>query len=208
MTNVQALFVDARGIYPRFLGPENCWSIERDATLYTGTAPVVAHPPCQLWTNFAAVNWGRYKRELPAWYDGGSDGGLFEFALKTIARCGGVLEHPANSHAFKHYGLPKPEPRQWRRVAPPTAELFALLRGKRMYVTSVRQAAYGHRATKETWLVFCGSATPPPLDWRQVDGTHQIGWFDRKKPTLGKREANATPQAFAELLIYLASVYA
>jgi len=36
-------------------------------------------------------------------------------------------------------------------------------------------------------------------------GTHQCGWFDRVRPTLGKREASRTPLAFAECLIPLAA---
>jgi len=42
------------------------------------------------------------------------------------------------------------------------------------------------------------------LRWERPAGTHQIGWFDRKKPTLSKKESKLTPTAFAEELIRLA----
>lgn len=73
---VAALYVDAKGPYmtdPRV----DPWPESRDARRYAGPWPVVAHPPCNLWVNFAAVNWKRYGRRLPAWYPGGSDGGCF-----------------------------------------------------------------------------------------------------------------------------------
>lgn len=49
-----------------------------------------------------------------------------------------------------------------------------------------------------------GSRPPFELDWTREPGTHQVGWFDRKKPTLSKREASATPEPFARMLIALA----
>lgn len=46
---------------------------------------------------------------------------------------------------------------------------------------------------------------PPDLRWGFQEGTHQVGWFDRKKPTVSKRVASATPPAFAQELIDLAA---
>ena len=44
--------------------------------------------------------------------------------------------------------------------------------------------------------------TVPLLE--RAPGTHQVGWFDSIKPTLGKKEASRTPEAFAAWLIELA----
>ena len=71
------------------------------------------------------------------------------------------------------------------------------------FVTEIWQSSYGHLARKRTWLFYVGP-TPPLLTWLRFPGTHQVGWFDRKKPTLGKRAANATPPAFRDALISLA----
>lgn len=192
---VQALFVDPAGIYPELLGMENCWDAARDARKYGGPDPVVAHPPCQLWVNFAAVNWKRYGKDRPAWYPEGSDGGMFESALSSVRRWGGVLEHPGSSHAWEHFDLEKPDPefRGWTHC-----EVWDY------WVAEVWQSAYGNPAAKRTWLVYCGKREPFGLDWRREPGTHQVGWFDRNKPTLGKRAASATPKAFASELIRLA----
>lgn len=205
---VQALFVDTEhpeAIYPRLLGPERCWGELRDARGYPGPDPVVAHPPCQLWVNYAAVNWKRYRRQRPAWYPGGTDEGCFESALMSVRTYGGVLEHPASSHAWAAYGLNPPNDTSYPGWAP------CSIYGHRTdggwaysWVCEVWQSAYGHPARKRTWLLYCGKRPPFELNWARNPGTHQVGWFDRNKPTLSKRAASATPPTFAEELMRLA----
>lgn len=192
MTPIAALFVETAGAY---YGLDNVdpWDVVRDARKYDGDAPVVAHPPCFLWVNMAAVNWKRYRREMPAWYPGGSDGGCFESALASVRRCGGVLEHPAFSHAWERYGLRRPEQGAWA---------YSPMCGG--WTCEVWQSAYGHKCRKRTWLYYKGDRPPFDLDWSKQPGTHQVGWFDRIKPTVSKREACATPTAFRDTLIALA----
>jgi hypothetical protein len=186
---IAALFVETNGAY--FNQPDtDPWDVHRDARKYAGPHPVIAHPPCHLWVNLAAVNWKRYQRQKPAWYPGGDDDGCFASALASVRQWGGVLEHPAFSHAWRHFGLPRPQRGLW-------------IGGPREWVTEVWQSAYGHKARKRTWLFYCGS-WPPSLNWSPRPGTHQVGWFDRNKPTLGKKAANATPPAFRDELIRLA----
>ncbi|ABD27193.1 hypothetical protein Saro_2757 [Novosphingobium aromaticivorans DSM 12444] len=71
------------------------------------------------------------------------------------------------------------------------------------------QSAYGHRANKATWLYYVGERAPFQLRWERPVGSHQVGFHDqrgkaRNKPTLNKREANATPPDFRDTLIALA----
>jgi hypothetical protein len=199
---VDALFVDPKGIYPELLGAEHCWDEARDARTYAGPGPVVAHPPCQLWVNMAAVNWKRYGRQRPAWYPGGDDGGCFGHALEAVRLWGGVLEHPAGSHAWDKFDLPAVPRVGWHGGGAPRSAWHDADFGE--YVCEVWQSAYGHPARKRTWLLYCGTRPPFELRWDRQPGTHQVGWFDRAKPTLGKRAASATPRAFAEELIRLA----
>lgn len=56
---IAALFVQTNGCYFN-LPNVDPWDIHRDARKYAGPHPVVAHPPCQLWVNFAALNYARY----------------------------------------------------------------------------------------------------------------------------------------------------
>ena len=196
MRDVACLFVDPAGVYPTMLGTDN-WCADRDARQYRGSMPVVAHPPCQLWGPFAAVNYARWGGEHNR---PGNDGGCFESALNNVRRCGGVLEHPAFSKAWKEYGLTAPTGTGWTSNAP----FFGT-----EWVCEVWQSAYGHKARKRTWLLYVSLTAPIELRWERPDGTHQIGFHDqrgkeRNKPTLSGRAASATPPMFALNLLRLA----
>jgi hypothetical protein len=192
---VAALFVERGGCYWDLEGVDP-WDVRRDARLYAGPHPVVAHPPCQLWVNFAALNFKRYGGEHNR---PGNDGGCFALALRAVRAWGGVLEHPAGSKAWAAHGLIRP-----------TVNLAPHKNGwcpggsHGEWTCEVWQSAYGHRARKRTWLYFVGDEMPPQLNWRREPGTAQVGWFDRIKPTLSKREAMSTPLAFRDMLVDLA----
>lgn len=185
---IAALYVETDGAYFGLPGVD-AWDEARDARLYAGPHPVVAHPPCQLWVNFASLNFKRYGGEHNR---PGNDGGCFASALAAVRTWGGVLEHPASSNAWAAHGLPRPVGIGWR----------ATLCGG--WVCEVWQSAYGHRARKRTWLYVNGVGEPPQLNWARSPGVAQVGWFDRVKPTLSKKQASATPPAFRDLLISLA----
>lgn len=189
---IAALFIQEDGCY---LGVDGIdpWPVERDARKYNLDYPVVAHPPCQLWGALASVNYARWGGEHNK---PGNDNGCFASALASVNRCGGVLEHPAKTRAFKAYGLSKPVGTGWSRSG-------------QGWVCEVWQSAYGHRANKATWLYYVGDIPPFELNWSRPVGSHQVGFQDqrgkqRNKPTLSKREANATPIEFRNVLISLA----
>lgn len=189
---VAALFIHESGCYVG-LPHVDPWPISRDACLYSGPYPVVAHPPCQLWGAMAAVNFARYGGEHNR---PGNDGGCFASALSSVRRFGGVLEHPAKTKAWAAHGLARPAGIGWQQT--PDG-----------WVCEVWQSAYGHRANKATWLYYTGDAPPFELRWERLRGTHQIGWHgctpkERSRPTVGKREASATPVEFRDELLKLA----
>lgn len=188
-----ALFVQSDGCYSD-LHEIDAWPEQRNAMNYKGNFPVVAHPPCQLWGAMAKVNYSRWggDHNRP-----GNDGGCFSFAIDAVRRWGGVLEHPAKTWAFHTHGLPSPNGMGWQRT----------LDGG--WVCEVWQSAYGHKANKATWLYYYGDNPPFALRWDRVIGTHQVGFQDKRgkianKPTLSKKEANATPISFRDELIKLA----
>jgi hypothetical protein len=189
---IAAIFVQPDGCYvndPLI----DAWPESRDARLYDGDLPVVAHPPCQLWGAMAAVNFARWGGEHNR---PGNDGGCFSSALESVKCFGGVLEHPAKTKAWPAHGLKKPAGIGWHPSGIG-------------WVCEVWQSAYGHRANKATWLYYVGEKTPFELSWERPRGTHQIGFQDQRgksanKPTLNKKEANATPPDFKEVLIRLA----
>jgi hypothetical protein len=192
---IAALYVQTNGAYYG-LPDVDPWDIHRDARKYAGPYPVVAHPPCQLWVNLAHVNYKRYGGEHNR---PGNDGGCFAAALNAVRTWCGVLEHPAESNAWRAHGLLRPNGIGWRSA------------GRDEWTCEVWQSAYGHKARKRTWLFYRGpnphvnrTSCPPELDWSRNPGTHQIGWFDRIKPTLGKKEAMSTPPRFRDALLNLA----
>jgi hypothetical protein len=141
---IAALFVMSNGVYSN-LPDVDLWDERRDARLYPGRHRVIAHPPCE--------RWGRYwhgSPRKPHQYQLGDDGGCFAAALKAVRQWGGVLEHPAYSHAWDAFDLPRPVAGQgW------STTLF-----DQEMVCHVEQGHYGHMARKATWLLACECRTP------------------------------------------------
>lgn len=189
---IAALYVEPKGCYFGLPSVEP-WDEARDARLYVGPHPVIAHPPCQRWGAMAAVNYARWGGEHNR---PGNDGGCFAAALSAVRLWGGVLEHPKASRAYAAHGLTPPRGLGWTQT------------GSREWTCEVWQSAYGHRANKATWLVYVGSAPPLELDWSRPVGTHQVGHQDQRgkaknKPTLSKVESLATPVRFRDALVTL-----
>lgn len=197
-----ALYVETNGVYFGLDGVEP-WDEARDARTYAGPYPVVAHPPCQRWGRF----WHGSTRK-PHQYKLGDDGGCFAAALAAVRRCGGVLEHPADSRAFAHFGLPIPE----RGAGWTAPNLFD--GGRSCYV---EQGHYGHAARKATWLYACG-ADFPDLKWRRGEQRIPEWMIERygyeKARRIGvvamvggkdkTKIRNATPIPFRDLLLSIA----
>lgn len=182
---VAALYVESGGCYFDIPGVD-AWDVVRDARQYAGPHPVVAHPPCDRWHMLSAVNHKRWGFVI------NDDGGVFAAALEAVRTWGGVLEHPAQTRAYRFHGIPQPKSRGWQRTFDGD------------WITEVDQAAYGHRAKKSTWLLYHGETPPPMLDWRDTPGTYQVGNFDQKLPVMGNLEARLTPEPFRDLLLSIA----
>ena len=192
---IAALYVAKGGCY--FGLPDvDPWDESRDARLYAGPWPVVAHPPCSRWCRLAGLveaRWG-HKR--------GEDGGCFSAALAAVRKWGGVLEHPAYSDAWAAFELPAPaRSGGWHR---------GLCGG---WTAHVEQGRYGHPAKKATWLYAHGVRDLPTLPWGYqpaVASSALVSWcgnhtskFD-KRERVGKARAAATPLPFRDLLLGVA----
>ncbi len=194
---VAALYVDSNGIYSG-RDDVDLWDEERDARLYDGPWPVVAHPPCQRWCRFAKGIEAQYPL-----YRVGDDGGCFGLALYFIRRYGGVLEHPAHSLAWDRYDLPKP--------CSTTGWTQSLLddEGASCYI---EQGRYGNPMRKATWLYAVG-VDLPKLNWgRRIDSeAGEYKWGSKlykpasnhDRPRIDSQHSVTTPE-FAEVLLDMA----
>lgn len=190
---VAALFVDPRGVYANLPGVE-LWDEARDARLYAGPFPVVAHPPCARWSRLAGFTEARFG------YKQGEDGGCFEAALDAVQRFGGVLEHPAYSAAFRAFELPHPVTRTgW------TSDLWD--RGASCYI---EQGRYGAPVKKATWLYVVGIEPLPQLRWGYTadcdvrdgsgGGTNHGAWREYRSNSA----TSLTPPEFRDVLLGMA----
>lgn len=192
---VSALYVMPDGPYPSLVS--DWWDEARDARLYDGPNPVVAHPPCARWGNY----W---------WSDGskapGDDAGCFEAAIGSVRRFGGVLEHPEGTRAWSRFGIHPPTAGAWTR---------AMFRPDE-WVAVVDQHCWGHRARKRTWLVAVGveSLPDPRLHYGEVKAYVASGpgksltAASRREhgiTLISKREKKLTPDPFARLLVDMAA---
>lgn len=194
MRTVAALYVDPRGPYPKMPGVE-CWDESRDARLYDGPHPVVAHPPCGPWGNLKHMRVPNRERRV-------ADADCMAPAVDAVRRFGGVLEQPAGSVAFERFGMPRPgHPKD----------------AYGGWTIAVSQVEWGHPARKRTWLYVVGVDAideRPPFPGRQP--THWVSG-GRKRSRKGRggvvppgikvcsaQQRRRTPRAFAEWLVSLA----
>jgi len=199
---ISALFVETNGCYWGI--PDiDPWDKTRDARTYTGPWPVVAHPDCKRWGRF----WHGSTRK-PHQFILGDDGGCFASALTSVRRWGGILEHPADSHAWSAHFIAKPS------------------RGPGWYACDtyggftcyVEQGHYGHLSRKPTWLYACKTALPE-LRWGQLpqrlhpvalerygyEKARRIGMMAMIGGKDKTRIRNATTPEFRDVLIGIAN---
>lgn len=196
---VAALYVESGGVYCGVTGIDP-WDVDRDARLYKGPLPVVAHPPCKRWGRYWSGGPSAKVRRLK-----GDDDGCFAAALWAVRTFGGVLEHPEASAAWDWFGLSKPEKKGgWVR-----SDAWG-------WSCCVEQGHYGHRARKATWLYAC-EVELKTLVWGAAHGKVRLdsGYHSREerkasidKPRVERitaKEMLATPIPFRDLLIELAN---
>lgn len=202
---VAALYVERGGCYWDLPGVD-AWDQDRDARLYAGPWPVVAHPPCQ--------RWGKLWAGQPLWIKRtgerkvkGDDGGCFAAALAAVCKWGGVIEHPEQSHAWAHFGFNQP-PRKGGWIA---ADMTG------WWTCCVEQGRYGHHARKPTWLLAY-NCDLPELHWGKsemrldpevvarigLEKAKRRGEVASKGGGTDSAPRISTPPAFRDLLLKMA----
>lgn len=72
----------------------DCWDEQRDAYNYSGSNPVIVHPPCPQWSRMRAFSRYNEREKQLAW-----------FCLEKVNSNGGIFEHPSGSSFFKAAGI-------------------------------------------------------------------------------------------------------
>ena len=206
---VAALYVETDGTYFGVAGVDP-WDETRDARKYMGPHPVIAHPPCQRWGRF----WHGSTRK-PHQFEKGADGGCFTAAMRAVHTFGGVIEHPADSHAWAAFDIPRP-PRvggwipaeDWCRSGLPA------------WTCCVYQGHYGHLSGKPTWLLAVGMPRhklqelrwgkteqrihPRAMELHGYEKARRIGMMAMVGGKDKTRIRNATPPEFRDVLLGIA----
>lgn len=177
-SDVTALYVDAKGPYPELVA--DWWDETRNAKLYAGNRPVVAHPPCGPWSRLKFL----CTKQDPA---------CGPRAVEQVRAYGGVLEHPSNSGLFAHCGMPRPG---------------ELRDGYGGWTIRVEQVSWGHPCAKPTWLYLVGVESAAVASGLRTGGvaTHRItnGPRGRQLPRVPATKTHLSPPLFAEWLVELA----
>lgn len=138
---------------------DDVWDAQRDARGYTGSNPVVCHPPCRGWGRLR--HWAKPRPDEKA---------LALFAVEQVRRCGGVLEHPWGSTLWHAAELPHPgKVDAWGG--------WTLL---------VDQGWWGHAAPKPTYLYIVGCSREElgelPVQLHRAEGrTLHLSPADRER---------------------------
>lgn len=195
MRTVAILYCDPKGFYPSMPGVD-CWDETRDAKLYDGPHPVVAHPPCGPWGALAHMRVPNRERRV-------LDAEAGPIAVAQVRKFGGVLEQPARS-------------KLWGRCELPAPGDFPDPKGG--FSIEVCQVSWGHVARKRTWLYFAGISTGLVEQGIRCGGTptHWVSGgrlHDRKGSggvvppgikVCSAQQRRRTPPLFAEWLVSLA----
>ena len=175
---VAVLCAAPRSIYRQIDGVD-IYNRRRDAWTFAGDMPVVAHPPCRVWSA---------KTKHQAKPDPG-ERELGLFCCEQLRQCGGVLEQPAFSELFAAAGFPKPGTKS-------TGDVWTL---------EIWQAWFGYPMKKTTWLAFAGI----PREVVEIPLIlHQRGGDERTEQVMSREQRSATPLPFAKWLVAAARLSA
>ena len=185
MKTVAILFADRQSIY-KSLPDVDVYDVDRDARTFPGGCPVIAHPPCRLWSCLSHLSTAPPEEKL-----------LATWAIEVVRREGGAVEHPATSRLWKEPGMPRLGER----------DKFG------GWILPVLQWWFGHRAEKATklYIVGCASKDVPIIPMLLGEPTHSLKeglprrtpqWVrDQRPKRCTKRERSATPPDFARWLV-------
>lgn len=175
LKSIAILCAAKRSVYKQLQGCE-VFDVDRDARTFAGGIPVVAHPPCRLWSAFcshqAKPKDAKAEKELGIW------------CVNQVVENGGVIEQPAHSKLWDACRLPKPG---WTH----TRDSWSI---------EVPQFWFGDEREKNTWLYF---RHLDPRDLPEIPFRLKPQGGDRRIWQLmsSKNQRERTPLLFAKWLV-------
>lgn len=206
---VAALYVLARGPYAN-MPDVDPWPERRNALLYRGPWPVLAHPPCAWWSRSV-----RHQVKVSS-----SQGPhLAPTAVTQVQDWCGVLEQPARSILWETMGLPFPEAYRQMTIAGPERDEHG------GFTVEVDQSSWHdpespqeHGEHKRTWLYMVGiqpedvhlppvAKSPPKSTVLRTDKRpgSKSSWLRSRYDMMGPESRKRSPVAFARWLVDLAA---
>lgn len=177
---IPVLFAEKNSVYNK-IPSVDIYDEERNALTYFGNSPIVAHPPCRLFSRLRKFSTAHPGEKYLAYH-----------SVNLIRRNGGILEHPAYSSLWKEKGLP----------------LGNLTDRWSGFTLSIDQHWFGHPCRKNTWLYIVGipkNQLPVyPLNFQRIEFCINSSSSRSALAELPKSLRSSTPLLLAQYLVNLA----
>ena len=178
---IPVLFTESDSNYKLF---ENfdAFDLERDAFNYSARLPLIAHPPCRLFSRLRKFSTAPLIEKKCAF-----------FALSKIRQFGGILEHPRSSTLWKSGNF----------------DLSGDVDSYGGFLRSVNLSWFGFPCEKKTMLYFVGISPAQlpafPLSYDAI--THTIGSSRLQLlPEISKNIRSSTPVAMIDYFIQVINI--
>lgn len=178
---IPVLFTQKKSLYNNF-EIFDCYDEKRNAFNFSGRCPVIAHPPCRLFSRLRKFSKADVSEKKCAF-----------FALSQVRMFGGILEHPRSSTLWQDGNF----------------DLSGNLDQYGGFLRSVNLSWFGFPAEKKTMLYFVGispSVLPPfPLD---LSAPHlSVGTSKCKRlPEIKKSSRSETPDQMIKYFIQVMEI--
>lgn len=171
MEKYGALYVHKNSNY-KLYDEFDCYDEDRNALNYNSSMPVVAHPPCRLFSKLRAFS----KADI-------SEKRLAYHALQVVRNNGGILEHPCTSRLWIEKEI----------VKPGTTDVYG------GFTISINQSWFGYYTQKRTRLYIVGISPAQlpsyPLSFDLIERK-----FDNLTPKQRSESTNQLIEWFLEIL--------
>ena len=160
----------------------DCYDITRNAFTFTDRCPLIAHPPCRLFSRLRQFSTADRKEKQCAY-----------FALSQVRMFGGILEHPRSSTLWKNGNF----------------NLSGEIDNYGGFLRSVNLSWFGYPAQKKTMLYFVGIAPVqlPPFPLSLSAPLFSIGGSKNNRlKEISKNAGSQTPDQMIKYFIQVMEI--